>query len=81
MVDQKLPPKLEGKFYRTAIRPVILYGTICWAAKKQHVTKMSVADMRMLGWMCGKIRKDRIRNTNIRDIVRVALIKNKFKRE
>jgi len=31
--DKKVPLKLKGKFYRTAIRPAMLYGTECWAAK------------------------------------------------
>ena len=48
LCDRKVPQKLKGKFYRTAIRPVMLYGAECWATKRQHVQKMSVADMRML---------------------------------
>ena len=27
--DRKIPLKLKGKFYRTAIRPAMLYGTEC----------------------------------------------------
>ena len=27
--DKKVPLKLKGKFYRTAIRPAMLYGTEC----------------------------------------------------
>ena len=34
--------------------------------------------MRMLRWMCGKIKNDRIRNANNRDMVRVAPIENKL---
>ncbi|KAM2851653.1 hypothetical protein PS2_027746 [Malus domestica] len=34
--------KLKGKFYRTAIRPAMLYGTECWAVKHQHVHKMGL---------------------------------------
>ena len=41
---------------------------------------MSVAEMRMLRWMCGKIRKDRIRNANIFDMVGVALIEDKLRK-
>jgi len=32
---------------------------------KQHENKLSVADMRMLCWMCGKTRRYKIRNENI----------------
>ena len=53
LCDRNVPQKLKGKFYRTAIMPVMLYGTECWATKRQHIQKMSVADMRMLRWICG----------------------------
>jgi len=29
LCDKKVPQKLKGKFYRTAIRPAILYGAEC----------------------------------------------------
>ena len=34
--DRRRPLKLKGKFYRTAIRPAMLYGTECWAVKHQR---------------------------------------------
>ncbi|KAL5157229.1 Secretory carrier-associated membrane protein 3 [Glycine soja] len=52
LCDAKVPIKLKGKFYQTAVRPAILYGTECWAVKSQHETKVGVAEMRMLRWMC-----------------------------
>ena len=33
MCDCKIPIKLNGKFYKIAIRPTMLYGTECWAVK------------------------------------------------
>ena len=42
------------------------------------IIKISVAEMRMLRWMCGKTWKDRIRNTNIRDMVGIAPIEDKI---
>ncbi|KAL5134814.1 Craniofacial development protein 2 [Glycine soja] len=78
LCDAKVPIKLKGKFYRTAVRPAILYGTECWAVKSQHETKVGVAEMRMLRWMCGKIRQDKIRNEAIRERVGVAPIVEKM---
>ena len=79
LCDRRIPVKLKGKFYRTAIRPAMLYGTECWATKKQHISKVSVAETRMLRWMCGKTRKDRIRNEYIRETVGVAHIEDKLR--
>ncbi|GFS43035.1 D-aminoacid aminotransferase-like PLP-dependent enzymes superfamily protein [Actinidia rufa] len=75
----EVPPKLNRKFYRAAIRWAMLYETECWDAKRHHVTKMSVPEMRMLRWMRGKIRNDKIRNPNIRDRVEVARIEDKLR--
>ena len=35
---------LVGKFYRTAIRPAMLYGAECWPTKRRHVQQLSVAE-------------------------------------
>ncbi|KAH1193222.1 Craniofacial development protein 2 [Glycine max] len=78
LCDAKVPIKLKRKFYRTAVRPAILYGTECWAVKSQHENKVGVAEMRMLRWMCGKTRQDKIRNEAIRERVGVAPIVEKM---
>jgi len=72
--------KLKGKFYRTAIRPAMLYGSECWATKKQNVQKMGVAEMRMLRWMCGKTQKDKVRNEFFLETVGVAPIEDKLRK-
>ena len=45
----------------------------CWVVKKR-VSKMNVAEMKMLRWMCGKIRRDKIRNERIHKMIEVAPI-------
>ena len=56
----------------------MLYSAKYWATKGQHIQKMSVAEMRMLRWICGHTRKDRIRNDDIRDKLGVAPIQEKL---
>jgi len=53
---------LERKFYRSAIRPALLYGTKCGAIKRYHAQKMIMAEMCILRWMCGNIRRNKVRN-------------------
>jgi hypothetical protein len=63
---------------RTTVGPAMLYGAECWPTKRQHIQQMSVGEMRMLRWMCGHIRKDRIRNEVIRDKLGVTPIDKKL---
>ena len=70
---------LKGKFYQTAIRPALLYSTECWAIKRYHAQKMSVAEMCMLRWMCGNTRRDKMRNEDIRTKIGVASIEEKMR--
>jgi hypothetical protein len=72
LCDPRVPLKLKGKFYRTAIRPAMLYGAECWPTKRRHVQQLSVAEMRMLRWICGNTRRDRVRNDDIRERLGVA---------
>ena len=74
LCDRLVPLRLKEIFYKTAIRPAMLYGTVCWAVKKQYVSKMNVAEMRMLRWMCGKTRRVKVRNERIRKMIEVAPI-------
>jgi hypothetical protein len=73
-----VPLKLKGKFYRTAIRPAMLYGVKCWPTKRRHVQQLSIAEMCMLRWICGYTRRDRVRNDDIRERLRVAPVEEKL---
>ena len=56
----------------------MLYGAECWPTKIRHVQQLSVAEMRMLRWICGHTRMDRVRNDDIRDRLEVASIEEKL---
>ncbi|VFQ93999.1 unnamed protein product [Cuscuta campestris] len=57
----------------------MLYGAECWAVKKTHVRRLHAAEMRMLRWMCGKTRLDRISNEVIRRQVGMAPVEDKLR--
>ena len=81
LCDKKVPLKLKGKFYRVAVRPTMLYGTECWLVKNSHIQKLKITEMRMLRWMCGLTRRNKVRNEIIREKVRVALVEDKMQEE
>lgn len=56
----------------------MLYGGECWPVKNSHIQKMKVAEMRMMRWMCGFTRRDKIRNEVIRDKVEVTSVEDKM---
>ncbi|OIT39959.1 histone deacetylase 14 [Nicotiana attenuata] len=79
LCDKKVPPILKGKFYRAVVRLAMLYGAECWPVKNSHIQRMKVAVMRMLRWMCGHTKIDKIRNEDIRKKVGVAPVDDKMR--
>ena len=54
-----------------------MYGAKTWAVKKAQEKKLDVAEMRMLRWMSGVTKLDRIRNERIRGTTNVGEISKK----
>jgi hypothetical protein len=63
----------KGKFYSCVMRPTMLYGSECWAFRRIEQS-MSVEEIRMLRWMSGLTRENKIRNNYVRGSIGVALI-------
>jgi len=57
----------------------LLYDTEYWAINRYHAQKMSVAEMHMLGCMCGNTRRDKVRNEDIRTKIGIAPIEKKMR--
>ena len=70
-LECRIPPKHKGLIYKSIIRPVLLYGSESWLVLSRHTQELHVTEMKMLRWICGVTRSDRIRNTSIRDRLRV----------
>jgi hypothetical protein len=56
----------------------MLYGAECWPTKRRHIKQLSVAEMRMLRWICSHTRRDQVRNDDIRERLGVAPVEEKL---
>ena len=68
---------IQGKVYRTVVRQTLMYGAETWALKKAQVKKCEVAEKRMLRWMSGVTKLDKMRNERIRGTTKVGKITTK----
>ena len=78
LCDRRMPVKLKGKVYKTVVRPAVLYGAETWATTRGQEARLEVNEMRMLRWMCGVTRRDKIRNEHIRGTARVVQASKKI---
>ena len=65
MCDKKMPIMLKDKIYKTIVKPAMIYGSECWAVKKNDTQKLHTTEMRMLRWARGKTKKDHVKNEDI----------------
>ena len=77
LCDRRISLRVKGKIYKTVVRPAMMYGAETWAVKKAQEKKLDVAEIRMLRWMSGVTKLDRIRNERIRGTTKVWEISKK----
>ena len=49
--------KVNGKVYKTMVRPAILHGAETWATTRGQEARLEVNAMMMLRWMCGAVTR------------------------
>jgi len=79
LCHRKIPLRLKGRVYRMVVTPALLYGPECWPIKKSQVQRMRVVEIRMIRWICGHTRLDKIKNEVIRGKIGVASIEDKMR--
>ena len=65
---------LKAEGYKTVIRPILMYGSETWALRMAEQNLLERAEMRMLRWMMGIKRIEKIRTEEIRASTDVANI-------
>ena len=75
---KKINVRPKGKVYKKGVYPAMMYGSETWGIKKAQEKKITIVAMRMLHWMCGVTKKDKVRNELTRGAVKVAHISLKM---
>ena len=78
LCDRRMPVKVKRKIYKTVVRPALLDGAETWATTGGQEARLEVNEMRMLRWMCGVTRRDKIRTEHIRGTTRVVQASKKI---
>ena len=76
--DKRVPVKVKGKVHKAIVRIATMDGFEAAPLKKSEEKKMDVTEMKMLRWMVGVTRRNRIRNEYIRGTVKVTEISKKI---
>ncbi|KAK3550711.1 hypothetical protein QTP70_003966 [Hemibagrus guttatus] len=79
LCDQKISARINGKVYRTVVRPVMLYGLETVSLRKRQESELEVAELKMLRFSLGVTRLDRIRNEYIRGTAYVGRLGDKVR--
>ena len=60
--DRRLPARVKRKVYNSVVRPAMVYRLETVALRKKQVEEMEIAEMKMLRFVMGVTRIDKIRN-------------------
>ncbi|KAI5104078.1 hypothetical protein C0J45_5704, partial [Silurus meridionalis] len=82
--DRRVSARMKGKvysfiFYRTVVRPVMLYGLETGALSKRQKVELEVAELEMLRFSLEVMRMDKIRNEFIRGTAHVGRFGDKVR--
>ena len=77
--NRRLPARVKGKVYSSVVRPAMGCGLEMVAVTKKQVREMKVTQMKMLRFVMGVTRKDKIRNKYIRSTDKVEQLGMKMR--
>ena len=58
LCDRKLSTRVEGKMYKSVVRPAMFYGMQTVAVTERQVGKVELAELKMVRWALGVTRKE-----------------------
>ena len=77
---RELTTKTKMSIYNSIYCPTLIYGSESWTLNSSDKSRLQAAEMKFLRRSVGKTRRDKIRNTRIRDEVNAESLENKIER-
>ena len=77
---RELTTKTKISIYNSIYCPTLIYGSESWTLDNSDKSRLQAAEMKFLRRSVGKTRRDKIRNTRIRDEVKAESLENKIER-
>ena len=78
LCDKKIPRRLKSKFYRSVIRPAMLYGSECRPSTVNANKILGTTETKMLRWILGLTLLDHVENDEVRRLMGVRPINDKI---
>ena len=74
LCDRKIPTNLKVLWYKTAIRPTLIYGNEIWPITQQQENRISATEMRMLRYIHEIKWEEHITNDEVREMAKQEAI-------
>lgn len=78
--DREIPIQCKLTLYKTYFIPILTYAAETWTMGEREESQIQAAEMRFLRSMVGMTKRDRIRNTIIREMLGVEKLGDKMGR-
>lgn len=79
MCDRRIAARVKGKIYTVVVRPALMYSLEMVAIIKRQEAELEMAELKMLSFLSGVTRTDRIRNEDIRGTAHVEKFGDKVR--
>ena len=79
LCDRKFLARVEGKLFKSVVRPAILFGMETVVVTERRVGKMEVAELKRVRWALGVTRKDKIRKEYLRGTAKITKLGEKLR--
>ena len=79
LCDRKVDATVKGHLNTIMVRPAMMYGRESTAPTQAQERRLEAVEMLVLRWSLGLMRKDRVRNDQVREMMKVVPLHEKLR--